>query len=241
MDWASDVVLRDFLNLVEMCDIKATLQVTHDTQMLGDLLKNENIDCGIHPNFNNALMGIDGSENLDGVLGKLKELIPSAVCSRSHALTYSSVIGRMYEKYGIRYDLNNYIPVDDGWTIYPYTAPLGNFTVIPFIFEDDLYLFQNKRKSIDYYLGDAFDAPRVFNFHPIHLFLNTDKIETYVRARPYFRNDSALCKMKNTTFYGVRDMFLEMVDMVKKDGWKSEFVKDGKWEMLNAELRGERR
>lgn len=56
MDWASDMVLRDFLDLVEMCDIKATIHVTHDTTILEDLLKNDNIDCGIHPNFNKALM-----------------------------------------------------------------------------------------------------------------------------------------------------------------------------------------
>lgn len=35
--------------------------------------------------------------------------------------------------------------------------------MIPFIFEDDIWLLEKEQKDIDYYLSDRFNMFRVFN------------------------------------------------------------------------------
>lgn len=75
---------------------------------------------------------------------------------------------------------------------------------------------KGKAKNADYYLSDEFDAPRILNFHPVHLFLNTDYIATYEKAKPYYRNDARLMEFCNQREYGVRDFFQDLVATAKR-------------------------
>ncbi len=63
IDWACDGVLADTIDMVEQADICATWFVTHDTPLLNRLRKNPKFELGIHPNFNNILMGKPDSVN----------------------------------------------------------------------------------------------------------------------------------------------------------------------------------
>ncbi len=227
MDWASDMVLTDFHELLNELGVCSTVHVTHETPMLDEFRKDENMDLGLHPNYNPLLL--EGSaKSAHQVLREIKAIVPEGVSLRSHALTAGSVIAREYENFGIKYELNTFIPVKEGSVIFPYQAPIGKHMVLPFIFEDDLYLIR-KNGTVDFLLGDAFTAPRIFNFHPIHLFLNTDTTETYERARPYFKDDENLIKMRNEKSYGMRDMFIELAETSRKMGYVSRKIKDGDW------------
>ena len=228
MDWADDAVLADFHELVSSCGICSTIHVTHKTRMLSAFREDPAMDLGIHPNYNPLLL--EGSpKTVHDVLKEVKDIVPEAVSLRSHALTAGSVIAREYENFGIKYELNTYIPVRKGSVIHPYEAPIGSHKVLPFIFEDDLYLLK-KYGSVDFFLGDEFEAPRIFNFHPIHLYLNTDTMETYEKARPYFRDEKELAKMRNDKAYGMRDMFIELAAAAKRLGYESVKIKDGEWD-----------
>lgn len=142
MDWASDFVLQDFRQLLSKCGIKATVNVTHETSMLEKFRADEKIELGIHPNYNPLL--VEKSEKtIRRILEDIKAIVPEALSLRSHALTASSIISNEYENYGIKYELNTYIPIKQGNVIYPYDAPIGKHKVLPFIFEDDLYLLKN--------------------------------------------------------------------------------------------------
>ena len=118
MDWAADFVLTDFLELVQSLKICATVFVTHYTPVLEEM-KNDKIELGIHPNYNPLLQGESGNRTCGDVLREIKNIVPEAVSCRSHALTQSSIISREYEKIGILYDLNTYIPIEGGNFIYP--------------------------------------------------------------------------------------------------------------------------
>ncbi|MCR5686985.1 MAG: hypothetical protein K6G58_03085 [Lachnospiraceae bacterium] len=228
MDWAGDEVLADFHALLKECGVCATIHVTHDTPMLSELRKDDAIDLGIHPNYNPLLL--EGSDRtVADVLRDIKKIVPEAVSLRSHALTAGSVIARHYAEVGIKYELNTYIPPRQGSAIFPYEAPIGSHLVLPFIFEDDLYLLKRSGDP-DFWLGDDFTAPRIFNFHPIHLYLNTDSMETYERARPYFKDINELRKMRNSTEYGMRDLFIELSQKAKGLGYESRKIKDGDWD-----------
>lgn len=88
---------------------------------------------------------------------------------------------------------------------------------------------QTDRRDVSFYLGDSYYAPRVFNFHPIHLYLNTDCVQTYERARPYFKDISKLSAMRNTSKYGIRDFFIELLTKAKEYGYESKLIRDGEW------------
>lgn len=148
---------------------------------------------------------------------------------RSHALTSSSVIQSEYSYYGIKYDLNTYIPIQKGMKILPYKSWIGDIIILPFIFEDDIYLAESEHRSVEFYLGDDFEAPRIFNFHPIHLYLNTDKMETYENARPFFKDISRLELARNKINYGIRNFFIDLIQMAQKDNWDVKKIIDGDW------------
>ena len=229
MDWAIDEVLEDFNNLLKENDLVGTIHVTHDTPMLELFRKEGILDLGIHPNFNPILQRGERELSAKMVLDDIKRIVPEAVCLRSHALTNSSIMLLQYGEIGIKYDLNTFIPALENMVIYPYASVLSDFMILPFIYEDDVYLNMENKKTVDFFLSDLFVAPRIFNFHPIHLFLNTDRAETYEAARPFFKNSNELLKRRNTSNYGIRDFFLELVTCARENGYEFMKIKDGDW------------
>lgn len=228
MDWAIDEVLEDFYDLINYCGVVGTIHVTHNTGMLDEFRKDGILDLGIHPNYNFLLQSQGGS--YVRVLESIKEIVPEAVCIRSHALTSSSIIQNEYEKYGIKYDLNTLIPAMEGMAVYPFDSVMADFKILPFIFEDDVYMQLKEKRPADFFLSNKFVAPRIFNFHPIHLYLNTDQRETYENARIFLKDSRTLVNMRNKRKYGTRDFFIDLVTAAKKAGWKFEKIKDGDWD-----------
>lgn len=176
-------------------------------------------------------MGDSSDESYLNILMNIKEIVPNAITIRSHALSSSSIIVSRYKDFGIQYDLNTLIPAYKGLCIKPYKAPADErVLVLPFIFEDDVYLSQEKRQTPAFFLSDEFEAPRIFNFHPIHLFLNTDQILTYEDARPYFGDSIMLKTCVNKENFGIRDFFFALVSVAKTDGWTFKRICEGEWE-----------
>ncbi len=101
---------------------------------------------------------------------------------------------------------------------------------IPFLFEDDIYLMSPEKRTIEYYLNNTFTAPRVFNFHPIHIFLNSDSMECYENARKYFQDYQKLKCFRNTVTSGIRDYFVTLITIGKEKGYEFLKIKDGNWE-----------
>ena len=57
IDWAHDSVLVDTIELVERAAVPATWFITHATPLIDRLRSNPNFTLGIHPNFNELLLG----------------------------------------------------------------------------------------------------------------------------------------------------------------------------------------
>lgn len=233
VDWAIDSVLDDFYKLIKELEVKATVNITHQTKFIEVFRQDKDIELGIHPNYN-ILLANDGEgvchKNVSEVLTFTKNLVPEAVTVRSHALTDSSIIVEQYDKFGIKYDLNKLIPPQDNMRIYPYGALTGHSLVLPFIFEDDIYLGMEKKTDIEYYFSDKFEAPRILNFHPIHLFINTPSLSYYKQIKKYYKNYSKLIENVNRKEFGVRDIFKEMIDKAREYGYTFKTISEGEWE-----------
>lgn len=223
MDWANDNVLEWFYQFLEN-NIPYTLFVTHETKWIEQLRKDNHIELGIHPNFNRLLSGDNSDGNYLEVLKRLKDIVPEAKAYRSHSLTVNSVILQACAELGIKKDLNILVRPKVGDVIHPFVR--SGVQIVPFIWEDDLWLCDSEKLSVDFLLGDSFDIPRVFNFHPIHLYLNCESIDRYNAAKGYNREIDKLSQFRNQgeNVLGVREFFDELVETALKKGYEFDVI-----------------
>jgi len=172
VDWASDEVLQGALDLLSDLRIPVTVFCTHPTPVL-ERLDPDRFELAWHPNF---LAGRDEIEVID----ELARWFPGAVGVRSHALYFHSRLAPLYLDRGIEYVAHD---LRFGSADLAPSTHWSGLVDVPGFWEDDVHaLFHD---------GD-FDPARVdlgrpglkvFDAHPIHLWLNTDRMTRYERAR----------------------------------------------------------
>lgn len=210
LDWAHDAVVADALDLLERRGIAATIFVTHETPLLTRMRANPAFELGIHPNFNPLLNGEhDYGKTMGEVLDRFLELVPEARSARSHSLATSSPMLDALAEKGLRCESNTFIPWETGVALKPWMAWNGTLVRVPVCWADDIHCMTGT--SWDAGRLRAIPGLRVFIFHPIHLFLNTDGIERYNQARPDFRDPAALRAHVNAEGVGVRRLFADLV------------------------------
>ena len=189
IDWAADFVVEPLIKLLEDSEIKATWFVTHDTPLLKCLHENPNFELGIHPNFNNLLNGNDkNGKNSKEVVLRLLELVPQATAVRSHSMCQSSVLIELFNECGLTHDCNHFIPFRSNVECKPWLHWNG-MVKVPYFWEDDIETMQPNK--FDMTVPGSSKGLRVFDFHPIHTFLNTEDLSRYEKSR-FSHADSAL-------------------------------------------------
>lgn len=221
IDWAIDPVIQYCLDLFEELGIQTTINVTHATELMDIMSKKH--ELGIHPNFNFLLSGeADKESNYSKVISSLKNLVPDAVTVRSHACVSGSQLKYEFVKSGLKYELNTMIIPSKGQYIKPWC--LAGVWQIPYIFEDDVY-FGNENHASEYWFDEGWEMPRVMNFHPIHIFLNTESMERYNTSRPYLKDIDKLNKCRNMDNYGTEKMLRKLVSDGKTLGYTFETIR----------------
>ncbi len=211
LDWASDAVLADTLQLFSDVGIPCTLFATHATPLLRN--PGFSVEVALHPNFNPLLEGT-GDTTACAVVQSLQAHYPEALGVRSHSLTSSSRLSGMFREQGMVYEANTFLPYATG--LHP--VPLWNGLLrIPFNWEDDVHALFGR--PFDQVGLDLSKGLNILNFHPIHIFLNTESILRYEAARPCLSNPSDLLAMRNRTGTpGVRDLLLTLLGEVQAQG-----------------------
>jgi hypothetical protein len=211
MDWVCDEVLEFCFELIKKSEIKATFFVTHDTKVL-DIFKRAGFDLGIHPNFDSHFEGTEKISTLEKIRS-LKKFLPDAVCVRSHSLVRSQRLSALFIQEDFTHESNLFIPTQYGMKLLPYEQPKGLIQV-GYNWGDYSWLSADKKISPDQYL----DCPglKVMNFHPIHLFLNTDDISVYNKAKEYIDDYQKLRKLVNKSGYGIMSYFEHIIQRAKE-------------------------
>jgi len=199
IDWAHDDVLMHTIELVEKADVAATWYVTHDTPLLKRLRQNPKFELGIHPNFNFLLEGdARNGKNAYEVVARIVEVVPEAKSVRSHHMTQSSSLLEIFKKFDLTHDVNHFIPNNLRFELRPWFLWNGLIRV-PYSWEDDIHmlyesrLFQNSQREPDKLILNE-SGLKVFDFHPIHIFMNTESFDRYERTRPLHQNSTDLIK-----------------------------------------------
>lgn len=197
MDWAPDALIEDSVNLLNEHGVSATLFLTNPTRV--DLTGHE---IALHPNF-------DGADLLSPV-AKLLDCFPGAVGTRSHSLFFSYRLVEVYEKLGIRYQ-SNVIAYKQcrlhGFQISRHVAE------IPIFFMDNIHLLMEPESAAFNVDGLALAEPglKVFDFHPIHVYLNTDNLDRYNAAKSSYQDPRQLMRFRNREGKGTRDLFVDLL------------------------------
>ena len=211
LDWVIDPVLEETLDILDEYDLPATIFVTHETKLLDRMRKNPNIELGIHPNFNFLLEGdFRYGKTYEEVILYYKDIVPEAISLRSHSMTNNSRISNSLDKLGISYNCNYFIPYNAVKKIKPFAFWGSDLVIVPYIWEDDINLLYNDNYPIQNLLKD--ESLAVFDFHPIHIFLNSDSMEIYESSKADFTNIDKLANYVNTKNKGIKDKFLDLIN-----------------------------
>lgn len=222
LDWASDHVCSYLLDIVEYENIAATFFITHATPLLDRIRANPKLELAIHPNLNPLLMD-DADGNSAAIVNELLSIVPEAVGIRTHALVQGTYLSRIYATKGLRYEANMYVPWQLQLPLVPYMDH-NRLIQIPFFWEDDIHCV-NFEKTDEKFIGIKalfmFSSLRVFNFHPIHIYLNTENITRYTECKKYLQDSSILKSHRNCMGTpGIAVFFLQLLQYVHKNGYR---------------------
>ena len=193
--------------------MEITLYATHQSSTLNHISTNKKYEIGLHPNFNPLLLA-DQNEtktNYRDILEELKDFFPKATSVRSHSLCFGSLIQTAYSYAGITHDSSVIIPYQhNAQPIFPWKMWDGLIRV-PYLFCDYVTAMTTDSK-----VADLANRPglKVFDFHPIHVFLNTESLDRYERTRPLHHTPKELIKHRYDG-YGSRNRLLELLEFAK--------------------------
>ena len=196
IDWCEDFVLEPLLTWLNERMVKATFFVTHETPLLEQMRRDDRFELGIHPNFNRLLEGNElREEGYREIVARCLDIVPEAVSVRSHSLTSSSRILSACFESGLRFDCNQFTPWWARIDLRPYRSWCSPMIHVPHFWEDDLNMSYGAGWEVSQMFG--VNGLRVFDFHPIHVFLNTEVLDRYENSRDDHRNQRRLVKHRN--------------------------------------------
>ena len=215
IDWAHDSLLADTIDFVEAAGVNATWFITHDTPLLDRLRANPKFELGIHPNFNFLLEG-DGRNGLNArdVIERLHAIVPEARSVRSHSMTQSSPLIALFKEMGLSHDANHFVPNQTGIELKPWKLWNGLIRV-PYFWEDDLHVLYEctgvpQKNPDELALRGA--GVKVFDFHPVHVFLNTESLDRYEKTKAMHQIPDELIKHRYQG-YGTRNRLIDLLSI----------------------------
>lgn len=213
IDWVNDIVLQDTINILSNCNARATFFATHDTKLNSKISISENFELGIHPNFNLLLNGdFTKGDNVVEVIDNTLTYAPSSCSVRSHSVTQNGHILDAFAHKGISHDSNDYIPEYSMVLLRPWTIANGLIKV-PYCWADEHAFTGLHKNSFLNILKKG--GLTVFDFHPIHVFLNTESKKHYNSSRQFFEHPDVLFAKRYSGF-GVRSMLDDLIETTNK-------------------------
>jgi len=161
-----------------------------------DCLAHSDHELGPHPYL---AAGVDWTSEL---LAK-RQMLPEALGWRSHSCVFSHLIARWLGENGYRY-----VSIEERFGqsgMLPTRHPMGTVWQIPIYYMDTFDISRQRFwpdddvQPFDTALIGRALAPEglyVFDFHPVHIMLNTPTPEFYLAARDRYRNGVAIQRLR---------------------------------------------
>lgn len=212
VDWAPDFVIDYVAEKLIKLKIKSTWFITHDSPSIQKLLGNSLFEIGLHPNFhNNSTQG----NGIEDILKNLKKIANNSKSVRTHGLLQSSEIYLKFNKYGIQNDVS--ILFSNQSHIMPHYSKFFKITRIPFYWEDDVEM-ETGINWEDIESHFKISGLKIFNFHPIHIFMNSNSMKKYeeLKEKDYPNVDKkTILELKNKTS-GTESFFNNLTNILSE-------------------------
>lgn len=199
IDWAPDWMVADAAELLARARAPATWFATHPSPVLADLLSEPLFEVGLHPNF---LPGSSHGAEPAHVMAYMLEAVPGARSVRTHSLFQSERHSQMMvEQFGVRTDCSQLLL--DASHVAPHRLRFSAhgpwLTRVPHTFQDNMFMFTGRPWSVE---DPAFLTPglKVFDFHPVHLALNSARFDSYDSLKATGKPLSALTRQDVAPF-----------------------------------------
>lgn len=198
LDWAPNEIVDYYLDILAKFSAKITIFATHS-------IKNRDHEISLHPN---TLTG----KNYNEAIAELLKIYPNAKGSRMHGLQVWSRLLIDLPKHGIHYDSSYYMPDQK---IKPYKI-FPNLFEVPIFWEDDLAMMKNSLKINKEKLREEERSEflYLYNIHPIHVFMNTDNMDSYSQWKPHYHDVKELEKRRNDDKYGTENALFDILNTI---------------------------
>jgi hypothetical protein len=222
IDWAPDDLIITVLNKLDAHKIKATFFTTHETSV--DFGRHE---VALHPNYLDC-------KDWEEEITQLKKLFPDSKGVRAHSLFINSRLYPIYERIGIVYSSDYVIYGQQG--IKPFYMT-NNVWQIPIFFMDDLHMKISQERGINNIfslecLNLTGKGLKVFDFHPIHIYLNTPSIDHYQESKSSYHDVE---KLSNYVWEGegICTLFNNLLSYISANGLQTFTLNEIYTEYLN--------
>ena len=183
-DWASDEIIDNVADALLHKNVKATWFITHDSPSIRRLTDYpETFELGLHPNFRT-----DSSQgsSLDQVMRYLRRILPHSELVRMHGLVQSTrLLAELVARFGITVDVSLCLYNTPLITPHEIWFAKGEKSLlrIPYFWEDDYEL--NAPAPCWPFNAKQYHCRglKVFNFHPVHIALNSKDDRAYSTIR----------------------------------------------------------
>lgn len=195
-DWQDGEVLQFTLDLLKKYHIKATFFCTDKTKV-----KIKGHEIAIHPNF-------ASKDSPAMIIKKLKKDFPSSRGLRSHGIATSNEIILRAQKEKIKYQSNYLMYLKKN--IEP--IKIYKMTELPIYWMDYYYLATEKHPRFrlkDFKLNQP--GLKIFDFHPIHLYLNTISLKQYLKCKKDPKNQR---KYINENKPGIKTLLTTLLEEI---------------------------
>lgn len=178
IDWAPDFVIESVASELLARNVRATWFVTHHSPTIDWLASHSDMfELGIHPNFQ---LGSTHGDEPETVLKNCLNIVPEARSVRTHGLVQSTnLLITMLEKTALQVDVSLFLPKTIGVCPVMFRWGCREMLRVPYVWEDD---YETQQRTPDWspqtvLAGDP--GVKVFNFHPIHIYLNSANLDPY--------------------------------------------------------------
>ena len=201
----------------------ATFFATGQSSLINDLQGSRNFEIGIHPNFNPLLFEKGKTATANDIIDALKNSFPDAKSLRSHSLTQNEQLLDLIGDYDIKNICNHFLPLQKNCETEPFLL-WNDLQLIPHRYQDNVSLRISSLKPLDLLQSNGL---LVYNFHPIHVYLNTVSLNHYEKAKPFYHDRKGLEKYRHSGT-GIRTEFIKLCEKL------SRLIKNGKSCYLRA-------
>ncbi|MDZ7269735.1 MAG: hypothetical protein ONB48_20865 [candidate division KSB1 bacterium] len=205
-DWCHEEVLQAALQLFREHDLPVTIFVTGAYAALS-AREAGRWEIGLHPNCSEVTLA-----ECEHRLAALQRLHPRAQGVATHAMVCSTPLLDLFRRCGFRYDRNLLCYRVAGMK--PFVHHNGLLR-LPVFWEDDIWLTVEAGARFSAAWLPAGPSRCIFNFHPIHLYLNTLTPAHYRAAKPLQHDPEQLARHV-AGGYGARAFFLDLAAHIRR-------------------------